>query len=167
MKFAEKILIGVCVVVAVSGCTSSYPYIVMNDNCRCKDFVYREKRYGVILEFSARYSIDDRITSTIKLTIKNEGDDTLSLKQAVAKVTSNNISYRYNGIFLPMPYVDILPGRHYSMEMSGSDTRTFQHPLEEIPGERMTIVLKGLTANLKAMDSVVVDFQPVDPKFAS
>jgi hypothetical protein len=167
VRFVAKGAVAVCAVAFLSGCTTSYPYLALDDHCMCEEYVYHELPHNILFDFSARFSMSKSISSVIKIKIENMGTDTVSLKQAVAKVTSNTVAYRYNGIFLPMPYVDILPGENYSLEMVGSDTRMLRHPINAIVGERMTVVLWGITANRRGIDSVVVHFQPVNPEFGS
>lgn len=155
------------IALAVSSCTSSYPYLVVTDNCNCERFTYREERGRFEIDVSARYEIKDRITSTIDLMFRNKSGEVLSLRQAYVKGTSSNIQYPFNDRFQPMPFVQIAPGGRYSMTFSGSDSRVSDDPWLKIAGEKVVLEIRGLSVGGKTTLPIVLTLVPHNPKIAS
>jgi len=158
-----------CVGIALvaSSCTSSYPYLVVTDNCNCERFTYREERGRFEIDVSARYEIKDKIASTIELVFRNKSREALSLKQAYIKGTSSNIQYPLNDRFQPMPFVQIAPGGHYTMTFSGSDSRVSDDPWLKIAGEKVVLEIRGLSLGGKTVLPIHLTFVPYNPKIAS
>jgi hypothetical protein len=151
----------------VSSCTSSYPYLIVTDNCNCERFTYREDRGRFEIDVTARYEVKERITSTIELVFRNTSRDTLSLQQASIKGTSTNIQYPSNGRFQPMPFVRICPGSEYAMTFSGSDSRLSDDPWLKIAGEKVLLEIRGLLLGGKTVVPIRLTLVPHNPKIAS
>jgi hypothetical protein len=150
-----------------SSCTSSYPYLIVTDNCNCERFTYREEGGRFEIDVSARYEVKERITSTIELVFRNKSRDTLSFRQASIKGTSANIQYLSNGRFQPMPFVQIVPGNNYEMTFSGSDTRLSGDPWLKIAGEKVVLEIRGLLLGGKTVMPIQLTLVPLNPKIAT
>jgi len=155
------------IALVASSCTSSYPYLVVTDNCNCERFTFRDERGRFEIDVSARYEVKERITSTIELVFHNKSRDTLSLRQASIKGTSTNIQYSSNGRFQPMPFVQIAPGSNYEMTFSGSDSQRSDDPWLKIAGERVVLEIRGLLLGGKTVAPLQLTLVPHNPKIAS
>ena len=151
----------------ISACTPSYPYIVANEGCNCQEYTYRDKLRKFTLAVRASYKVAERISSTIELTFRNYGKDTLDLGQAYIKGTSENVRYQYNGKSLPLPFVKIEPGDDHTITLNGSDTEVVSDPLRKIAGERIVIEVMKLLIRNAAVPTIVITLVPVNPKFSS
>ena len=154
------------IALVVSSCTSSYPYLVVTDNCNCERFTYRDDRGRFEIDVTARYEVKERITSTVELVFRNKSRDTLSLRQASIKGTSANIQYPSNGRFQPMPFVQIAPGSMYEMTFSGSDSQRSGDPWLKIAGEKVVLEIRGLLLGGKTVAHLRLTLVPHNPKMA-
>ena len=154
------------IALAVTSCTSSYPYLIATDNCNCERFTYREEGGRFEIDVSARYEIKDRITSTIELVFRNRDRQALSLQQAFIKGTSSNIRYPFNDRFQPMPFVQIPPGSSYTMTLSGSDTQVSDNPWLKIAGEKVLLEIRGILLGEKKVLPIQLSLIPYNPKIA-
>lgn len=146
--------------------TQSYPYLIKNDNCNCKEYTYRDVQHKFSITYEAHYRITDRIETTISLDFENNSSDTLDLRLASVSVKSENVHYEYNGKFLSLPYVTILPGDSYEMTLNGKDMNAEEHPWYRIAGEQITVTIQRLVIGTVNLDPIVVTMTPVNPKFS-
>lgn len=153
--------------ILLSSCRSSYPYLVVTDNCNCERFTYRDQRGRFEIDVAARYEVKDRITSTIELAFRNKSRAALSLRQAYIKGTSANIQYSFNDRFQPMPYVLIPAGGHYSMTFVGADPQVTENPWLKVAGEKIVLEIRGLTLGGKTVLPIVLTLVPYNPKIGT
>jgi hypothetical protein len=148
-------------------CTSSYPYLVLTDNCNCERYVHRDQAHKLEVEVSGTYRVSDRVFSTISISFSNRSPDTLSLRQAYLKGTSENVHYQFNGRFQPMPYVDVPPGASYTFKLEGADAEDVEEPWLRIAGERVTLEIRGLQLGDEILAPILVVLVPTNPKLTS
>ncbi len=151
----------------LASCTQSYPYLVKNDNCNCKEYTYRDVRHRFAITCEARYKVTDRIETTISLNFENNSSDTLDLRLASFNVKSENVHYEYNDKFLSLPYVVVVPGDSYEVALHGKDTSSDEHPWYRIAGEQITVTIQRLVIGNINLDPIVMTMVPVNPKFSS
>ena len=160
----KPVLLAVIALLLLSSCSSTYPYLVMTDECNCETFSVKDERGRFEIDVSARYVITDRINSTIEFVFRNQSRDSLSLRQAYLKGTSLNVHYPFNDRFQPMPFVAVPPGGTYTMTLQGSDTEITENPWLKIAGERIVIEIKGMLLGLKPLAPIVLTLKPYNPK---
>ncbi|MCI0706089.1 MAG: hypothetical protein L0Y80_01210 [Ignavibacteriae bacterium] len=148
---------------AVSGCTKSYPYLFLTDNCRCEEYTYHDQRQQFDIIFKAHYEVDERVVTTVDIEFRNHSRDTLSLQQAYLKGTSRNIKYQYNNKWVPMPFEAIPPGDSYTMTFRGGDTEMISDPWQKIAGERTVLEIKSLMLGKTMLDPIRVELAPTNP----
>ncbi|HWP82996.1 MAG TPA: hypothetical protein VNN76_10120 [Bacteroidota bacterium] len=163
---ACQLLVCVLSVLAISSCVQSYPYLVLNDECRCENYHYRDPRLGIEIHLAASYRVKDVVTSTIEITFVNDSGDTLTLKQGFIKATSLNVRYANNDMFQPLPFVDVQPGKRFVMTIEGRDTDQSSDPWLKIAGERVTIELKRLRLGSRDIPPLLFRLMPVNPQFS-
>jgi len=150
-----------------SGCSRTYPYLVANEECHCEQYVFRDTKNKIDVEFTARYKVSERIHTRIEMTFFNRSTDTLDLRLAHVNGKSKNVRYQYNGRPLPLPYVRVEPGDSYLVVLEGSDTETVEEPWHKIAGEKVTVELSLLVLGSRTLPPIIVTFVPVNPKFSS
>jgi len=148
-------------------CTSSYPYLVLTDNCNCERYVHRDPEHKLEVEVSGTYHVKDRVFSSITISFRNQSRDTLSLRQAYLKGTSENVRYQFNGRFQPMPYVLVPPGTDYTLKLEGADTGDMDEPWHKIAGERVTLEMRGLLLGQEVLAPILVTLVPTNPRLSS
>ena len=153
--------------VLLISCASSYPYLVLTDNCNCERYAHRDHVHKLEVEVSGMYRVSDRVFSSISISFSNRSRDTLSLRQAYLKGTSENVHYQFNGRFQPMPYVLVPPGTSYTFTLEGSDTEEVEEPWHKIAGERVTLELRGLLLGGETLAPILVVLVPTNPKLTS
>ena len=151
-------------VVFLSGCSSTYPYLVTTNECNCERFVYKDALTKLEVEVSAHYVVSDRVSSEIEITFHNQSRDTLSLRQAYVKATSSNVGYQNNGRYQPAPFVTVDPLGSYSMTIEGSDMQGSENPWLKIAGEKVSLELMGLWLGTKPVAPIIVTLVPLNPK---
>jgi len=151
----------------LSSCTSSYPYLVLTENCNCERYVHRDPEHKLEVAVSGTYRVSDRVFSSITISFDNRSRDTLSLRQAYLKGTSENVHYQFNGRFQPMPYVLVPPGTTYALTLEGADIDDVKEPWNRIAGERVTLEMRGLLLGQEVLAPIVVTLVPTNPKLLS
>lgn len=162
----KNILVIFFIALLCSGCTHTYPYLVLSDHCNCEIYTYRNTRDKIEIEFRASYTLSERVTSSVQLLFRNNSDDTLSLRQAYLTGTSRNVRYQYNGKRRPLPYELIPPHSSYSLAFEGTDTEAVENPWLKIVGERVVLEVTGLILGEKFLPPVSVELMPVNPKLS-
>ena len=150
----------------ISGCSalrSTYSYRAITDDCRCEEFKLNDKQHKIDYRFRAHYKMDGGIVTTIEIEFINHSRDTLFFDLTVVKISSRNITYRYNDKFLPLPHSVILPSHADVVTMSGNDL-TQQDDWNKIAGEQLTVTLKGLRLGERVLSEQTVTFVPENPK---
>jgi hypothetical protein len=107
--------------------------------------------------------MDKGIITTIEINFVNHSRDTLFFDLAAVKISSKNITYRYNDKFVPLPHLIILPSRSDLVTMSGNDI-TQRDDWNKIAGEQMAVTLKGLRLGEQILPEQTVTFIPENPK---
>lgn len=161
-----KWLLSVILLVLISGCAalrSTYSYRAVTDNCNCEEFIFNDKHQKIEYHFRARYKMDGGVVTNIEVEFSNHSRDTLFLDLAAVKISSLNISYRYNDKFIPLPHIIILPSRSDVVTMTGNDTAG-QDDWNKIAGEQLTITLKGLRLGEQLLPEQAITFVPENPK---
>lgn len=151
----------------LSSCTTSYPYLVLNDNCNCERFVYRDASGKFDLELAAKYVVDDRVRSTLEFTFRNKSREPLSLRQGHIKGTSVNVRYEFNGRLQPLPFVVVPAGQVYTFTMEGADTELTENPWLKIAGEKVVVEIRGLLLGSGLIPPIVLTLQPLNPKLGA
>jgi hypothetical protein len=158
---------GMFIAFGITGCAQTYPYLIVTDDCNCTHYRYLDRSSKVEYVLSGDYAVNARVASTIRITLRNLSKDTLSLKQGHIRGSSRNIRYENNGRYVPLPFVDILPGEEFQITLAGTDTETVAEPWFKIAGERVRLEIKGLLLKGKILNPMVVEFIPVNPKLSS
>ncbi|MFN0157471.1 MAG: hypothetical protein ACKVRP_05280 [Bacteroidota bacterium] len=152
----------------VNGCTSTYPYHALNDDCRCATYTAKAVSGRVTYTVSASYQIGDGITTSIIVEIHNSGKDTLDLSLAYVKIASRNIPYRYNDKFIPMDIPFVLPGGRETLRLEGHvDQTKLADPWLKIAGEELVVTLKGMRVNHRELTTQAIRFVPHNPKLGT
>ena len=102
------------------------------------------------------------IVTDIEIDIQNNSADTLFLFHGSAKVSSRNIAYQYNDMFLPLPNFTMAPGKSETVKLTGKE-RTSDNNWLEIAGEQLTVTLRGLLLGNKELSPLSVSFVPENP----
>jgi len=153
-------------IVFMTGCSQSYPYLFLTDNCRCEVYTHRDTRNKLEIQFKAEYEVDDRIITNVEIEFRNNSADTLSLQQAHIKGASRNIRYQYNDRWVPLPYITVPPRETYTAVFQGGDTELVDDPWLKIAGERTRLEIKGLILGKKELESIRVELMPTNPKLS-
>lgn len=155
-------------VLGVSGCIGSYPYRVMNDDCMCERFVQNELGGEVVYVFSAKYKVDESISTTIEVEIQNNSLDTVDLSNAHIKVSSRNVQYQYNDRFLPVTIPFVPPGEQRKLILTGRSVGQSGDDLWlNIAGEELLVTLKDVYLRQQKLSSQVIKLVPHNPKLGS
>jgi len=150
----------------IEGCAVTEPgyiYRVTTDNCNCEEYHTTDKERRIEFRFSASYRMDHGISTTVKIEFQNNSRDTLFLDQGMVKISSKNISYRYNNKFIPLPFLTIPPGDRDHVDMTGTDVAQTDD-WHKIAGERLSITLKSIRHGENILPERTVVFVPVNPK---
>ncbi|MCZ6775767.1 MAG: hypothetical protein O7D34_04850 [Ignavibacteria bacterium] len=152
----------------MSGCVGSYPYVVMNDGCLCERFVQNELGGEVVYIFSAKYRVDESISTTIEVEIHNNSLDTVDLSNAHIKVSSRNVQYQYNDRFLPVTISFIPPGEQRTLILTGESVgRTGDDLWLKIAGEELIVTLKDVYLGQQKLSRQAIKLVPHNPKLRS
>lgn len=149
------------------GCSTTHPYLFLNENCRCEVYTYQDSKRRFVVKFEAEYRVEERIRTRVRIEFENRSRDTLSLEQAYVIGTSRNIRYQNNGRAVPLPFVRIPPRESYLMIFEGADTEEAENPWLKIAGERTTIEIRGLMVGKEEIPTVRVELAPINPKLSS
>jgi hypothetical protein len=151
---------------ALSSCSTSYPYLVLTENCQCEVYTYQDAKHRFAVQFEAAYRVDDRIRTRVEIEFQNRSSDTLSLEQAYVIGTSRNIRYQNNGRAVALPFVRIPPHESSRVIFEGADTERSPNPWLKIAGERTTLEVRGLMLGTDEMPPVKVELTPIQPKLS-
>jgi hypothetical protein len=105
--------------------------------CSCAEYTVDDPHERVTYGFRASYSMNDGIVTEIRVTLRNGSADTLFLGTGSVKVSSTNIRYQYNDLFVPLPDLAVAPGRSEELTFVGSEV-TDRPSWRRIAGERLT-----------------------------
>ncbi|HLX11380.1 MAG TPA: hypothetical protein VKS81_01080 [Bacteroidota bacterium] len=149
-------------------CTPTYySYRASTNACNCEVFHSADPAYNVRYVFRAQYSMQDGINTEITILFHNRTKDTLQLDPGAIRVSSSNVSYEYNGRFLPLPTLSVRPGKTDSISVQGKDIKVIDDEWNKIAGEQLTITLKGMRLGTHELAEQSVTFVPKNPKMGS
>jgi hypothetical protein len=155
-----------CASVFTSSSPDAYPYRAMNDDCNCEHFTCADPKEPVRYEFTATYSVDKKITTEITVVVYNGSPDTLDMSLGAIRVSSRNVHYRYNKMFVPVTIASVPPRDQRTLTLVGSAAGDgSSDPWLAIAGERLVLTIKGLRLRGKELAMQTVQFVPSNPKF--
>jgi len=153
--------------IAFSGCTHTYPYLVVNDQCMCELYVVHDPDASLVYTFNAEYHIDEGITTRISLTIDNQSTDTLRFSQGYVRVESRNIPYQMNKKSIAIILPDAPPGTARTLALDGRwENVDREDPWLRIAGEELAITIKGLVEESRKVRSQEFRSIPRNPHLA-
>lgn len=149
----------------LAGCAGTYPYHVVNDGCQCERYTVTDEANSIVYSATGSYSVDGEIRTQIELAITNNNRDTLDLSLAYVKVSSRNVPYRYNDLFLPIEIMNVAPGKKGLLTLVGESANLdVRDPWLKIAGEELVITVKGMRVNGREILTQVITFVPHNPK---
>jgi len=153
------ILLAAVLLACGCGLTASYPYRTADGST--EEFSARD--HEVEYRIRAHYRMRQGVTTGIEIEFRNESNDTLSLDLASAKVSSRNIAYQFNDLFVPLPQILVPPHASDRVTLTGRDVGGVDDWLK-IAGERLTVTIKGVQLGGTALAPLEAAFVPVNPK---
>ncbi len=155
--------------VFLSGCASmhTYDFHVTNRDCNCSTYVIKDKKNRITYEFTANYSLEDQMLTTITVTVENESRKTLTFDHARVRVTSKRFGYQYNDKFVPFNSIRVKPGGIRELTLVGRADVKDKEEWHRIAGERMTVTIRGIRLGDQEIQVEEVEFVPVNPKIES
>lgn len=160
-------LAALVVAIAFASCTTSYPYLVLNENCRCPSYVYKDRSGRFEVEVSAEYSVGNRVTSVLQFAFRNSSRELIDMRQGHIKGTSLNMKYEMNGRLQPLPFVIIRPGETYAFTLKGEDTEPVDDGWLKIAGEKVVVEIRGVLIGSQLIPPIIVTLMPLNPKLSS
>jgi hypothetical protein len=168
---AGRALHVIVMALGTAGCVSSsgtYPYWVTSEGVIRDSATMIDKTANVTYEFSAEYSIDVGVHTKITVAIHNGNADTLDMSLSYVKVTSKNVSYRYNDRFIPIDILFVSPGGTRTLTLVGESVRPAAgDPWLSIAGEELIVTVKGMRIGRRTLATQVVRFVPHNPKLGA
>lgn len=146
--------------------THTYDFRVVNRDCNCSKYTIRDAKNRIAYEFTANYSLDDEMLTTITVRIENRSRNTLTFDQARVRVSSKRFGYQYNDKFLPFNPIKINPGESQEMSLVGRADVKEKDEWHLIAGEKMTVTIRGIRSGEDELSLEDVEFVPVNPKLA-
>ena len=159
-------LVSIVFYAGCSGSRSTYTYRVVTDSCNCGEYTTVDRHDNIEYRFRAGFRMDRGIVTTIEITFVNRSRDTLFLDPGVVRISSRNISYRYNNKFIPLPGLIIPPFHTDNVVMTGSDVNQ-EDDWNKIAGELLMVTLKSIRLGKKTLPEKTVAFVPINPKLAN
>ncbi len=141
---------------------TSFTYLAQNEGCRCGEYTVSDKKFPVRYTFRATYRMESGFITSVRVTFENRGRDTLFLDPGSVMVSSRNIGYQFNNMFLPLPDLVIPPGDSEDLDLDGKEV-TDKPTWKKIAGEQLTVTLKGMRMGENVLGTQVVTFVPENP----
>lgn len=141
---------------------TSFTYLAQNEGCRCEAYTVSDKKFPVRYTFRATYRMEGGFITSVRISVENRGRDTVFLDPGLVMVSSKNITYQYNNMFLPLPALVILPGDSEDLDLNGKEV-TGSPTWKKIAGEQLTLTLKGMRMGEDVLGTQVVTFIPENP----
>jgi hypothetical protein len=135
------------------GCAPhTYDFLVTNRDCNCSTYTVKDKENRITYVFTATYSLDDNMLTTITMKVMNGSNKVLSFNLAHVRVSSERFDYRYNKKFVPFNPLTIGPGEEQEIQLVGQAEVKESDEWLHIAGEKMVVTIRGIR------------FVPVNPK---
>lgn len=141
---------------------TTFGYLVQNEDCRCEEYSAADKKFPVRYTFKATYRMESGFITSVRISFKNHGRDTLFLDPGSVMVSSKNINYQFNNKFLPLPDIAVAPGGSDDLDLDGKEV-TESPTWKKIAGEQLTLTLKGMRLGENVLGTQVVTFVPENP----
>jgi hypothetical protein len=142
-----------------------YNFRVTNRGCDCTTYTLRDAKNKITYEFTATYSLDDNMLTTITMRVENQSRQTLSFDQGRVRVSSKRFAYRYNDKFIPFDPIEIKPGEAREITLVGQAPAEVRDEWSLIAGEQMTVTIRGVRLGNEELHVEDVHFVPINPKF--
>ncbi len=150
----------------ITSCASThiYDFRVVNRDCNCSKYTIRDAKNRIAYEFTANYSLDSDMLTTIKMRVENHSREVLSFDQARVRVSSKRFDYQYNDKFIPFDPIKIKPGKSQEITLVGRADVKEKDEWHLIAGEAMTVTIRGIRLGDEELSLEDVEFVPVNPK---
>jgi hypothetical protein len=146
------------------GSTHVYDFLATNGDCNCSRYIVKDKENRITYEFTATYSLDDNMLTTIAMKVVNGSQKVLSFDLARVRVSSNRFDYRYNNKFVPFNPLEIRPGEQNEIVLIGQAEVKEGDTWLRIAGEKMVVTIRGIRLGEKELQIEDLQFVPVNPK---
>jgi hypothetical protein len=162
----KRIFISAIVSTLLAGCASTrtYDFLVTNQDCNCSTYSVKDKENRITYLFTATYSLDDNMLTTITMKVMNGSDKALSFNLARVRVSSERFDYRYNNKFVPFNPLTIGPGEEQEIQLVGQAEVKDSDEWLHIAGEKMVVTIRGIRLGDKEVQIEDLEFVPVNPK---
>jgi hypothetical protein len=149
----------------LAGCAPhTYDFLVTNRDCNCSKYTINDKENRITYVFTATYSLDDNMLTTITMRVRNGSDKVLSFNLAHVRVSSQRFDYRYNNKFVPFNPLAIGPGEKQEIQLVGQVEVKDNDEWLRIAGEKMAVTIRGIRLGDKELQIEDLEFVPVNPK---
>ena len=148
------------------GCASThvYDFLATNGDCNCSRYVVNDKENRITYEFTATYTLDENMLTTITMRVLNNSRKVLSFNLARVRVSSDRFDYRYNNKFVPFNPLTINPGEENEIVLVGQAEVKEGDAWLRIAGEKMVVTIRGIRLGDKELQIEDLQFVPVNPK---
>jgi hypothetical protein len=165
-SISNSIILSALVSTFLVGCASThvYDFLATNGDCNCSKYVVKDKENRIRYEFTATYSLDDNMLTTITMRVVNDSRKILSFDHARVRVSSNRFEYRYNNKFIPFNPLEIRPGEQNEIVLIGQAEVKEGDAWLRIAGEKMVVTIRGIRLGDKEVQLEDLQFLPVNPK---
>lgn len=144
--------------------THTYEFRVVNRDCNCSRYLIQDAKNRIAYEFTANYSLENDMLTTIKMKVENHSQKVLSFDQARVRVSSKRFGYQYNDKFVPFDPIKIKPGESQEISLVGRADVKEKDEWHLIAGETMTVTIRGIRLGDNEVQIEDVQFVPINPK---
>jgi len=165
-RISNAIFLSALAPVLLVGCASThvYDFLVTNRDCNCAKYTVKDNENRITYEFTATYSLDDNMLTTITMKVVNGSRQALSFNLARVRVSSSRFPYRYNNKFVPFNALTINPGEENEIVLVGQAEVKERDEWLRIAGEKMVVTIRGIRLGDKEVQIEDIQFVPVNPK---
>jgi len=162
----KGIFLSAVVLTLLVGCASThtYDFLVTNRDCNCSTYTVKDKENRITYEFTATYSLDNSMLTTITMKVVNGSHKVLSFDLARVRVSSERFEYRYNNKFVPFNPLKIGPEEEQEIVLVGQAEVKDSDEWLRIAGEKMVVTIRGIRLGDTEMHIEDLEFVPVNPK---
>jgi hypothetical protein len=165
-RHARKVIfLSAIVSTLLAGCAPhTYNFLVTNRDCNCSTYTVKDKENRIMYVFTATYSLDDNMLTTITMRVMNGSDKVLSFNLARVRVASERFDYRYNNKFVPFNPLTVGSGKEQEIQLVGQAEVKDSDEWLRIAGEKMVVTIRGIRLGDKELQIEDLEFVPVNPK---